>query len=64
MSAKINIDDLFERRITYPDFAPQRLAALVGLYDQEIRLIKILAEPGHVQHRVSGTDPVEVPKAG
>ena len=32
MSAKPAIDELFERRITYPDFAPQeRLARLVGL---------------------------------
>jgi hypothetical protein len=32
MNVKANIDELFERRITYPDFAPRdRLAALVGL---------------------------------
>ncbi len=44
MNAKTNIDDLFERRITYPDFAPRdRLAALVGLDDQKARLTKILA---------------------
>jgi AAA+ superfamily predicted ATPase len=44
MNAKANIDELFERRITYPDFAPHdRLAALVGLDDQKARLTKILA---------------------
>jgi len=38
-----NIDELFERRITFPDFEPQeRLARLVGLDDQKTRLIKIL----------------------
>jgi hypothetical protein len=38
MNAKGNIDELFERRITYPDFAPrERLAALVGLDDQKTR---------------------------
>jgi hypothetical protein len=31
MNAKINIDDLFERRIIYPDVGPrERLAALVS----------------------------------
>jgi hypothetical protein len=44
MNAKANIDELFERRITYPDFAPRdRLAALVGLDDHKARLTKILA---------------------
>jgi AAA+ superfamily predicted ATPase len=44
MNAKTNTEDLFERRITYPDFAPRdRLAALVGLDDQKARLTKILA---------------------
>jgi len=44
MNAKTNIDELFERWITYPDFAPrERLAALVGLDDQKMRLTKILA---------------------
>jgi AAA+ superfamily predicted ATPase len=44
MNAKVNIDDLFERRIAYPDFAARdRLAALVGLDDQKARLTKILA---------------------
>jgi AAA+ superfamily predicted ATPase len=44
MNATVNIDELFERRITYPDFAPRdRLAALVGLDDQKARLTKILA---------------------
>lgn len=37
------IDDVFERRLTYPDFEPQeRLARLVGLDDQKSRLAKIL----------------------
>lgn len=44
MSTKSNVDELFERRITYPDFAPrERLAALVGLDDHKARLTKILA---------------------
>ena len=44
MNAKVNIDELFERRIAYPDFAPrERLAALVGLDDQKMRLTKVLA---------------------
>ena len=44
MSAGIAIDELFERRMTYPDFAPQeRLARLVGLDDQKARLTKILS---------------------
>jgi Cdc6-like AAA superfamily ATPase len=43
MSTKPTIDELFERRITYPDFDPQtRLARLVGLDDQKSRLAKIL----------------------
>lgn len=37
------LDDLFDRRLTYPDFEPQdRLARLVGLDDQKARLSKIL----------------------
>jgi len=44
MSTKPNLDDLFERRITYPDFEPQaRLARLVGLDEQKSRLVKILS---------------------
>lgn len=44
MSTKPTLDELFERRITYPDFDPQtRLARLVGLDDQISRLAKILA---------------------
>ncbi|MDT8429407.1 MAG: AAA family ATPase [Pseudomonadales bacterium] len=43
MSGKPPIDELFEKRITYPDFEPkERLAALVGLDDQIERLQKIL----------------------
>lgn len=44
MSAKPALDELFERRITYPDFGPQeRLARLVGLDGQKVRLTKILS---------------------
>lgn len=43
MNAKPNLDDLFERRQSFPDFEPQgRLARLVGLDDQKSRLAKIL----------------------
>ncbi|KMO35020.1 ATPase [Methylobacterium variabile] len=43
MNASPSIDDLFERRITYPDFEPQgRLARLVGLDEYKTRLTKIL----------------------
>lgn len=38
-----DLDELFERRITYPDIEPQaRLGRLVGLDDQKLRLAKIL----------------------
>lgn len=44
MSSRPALDDLFERRITYPDFVPQeRLARLVGLDDHKARLTKILS---------------------
>lgn len=44
MSAKPTLDELFERRIIYPDFAAQeRLGQLVGLDDHISRLGKILA---------------------
>jgi AAA+ superfamily predicted ATPase len=43
MQGMPGIDDLFERRLTYPDFEPQeRLSRLVGLEDQKSRLSKIL----------------------
>lgn len=43
MNDRPNVDQLFERRITYPDFDPQaRLARLVGLDAQKTRLTKIL----------------------
>jgi SpoVK/Ycf46/Vps4 family AAA+-type ATPase len=43
MNAKPTLDELFERRITYPDFEPQeRLARLVGLDEQKARLTKVL----------------------
>jgi AAA+ superfamily predicted ATPase len=39
----MNVDNLFERRMTYPDPEPQeRLSRLVGLDDQKSRLTKIL----------------------
>ncbi len=44
MSARPAFDELFERRIVYPDFAPQeRFARLIGLNDQKARLTKILS---------------------
>ncbi len=43
MPAGPMLDDLFERRVTYPDFDPQeRLSRLVGIDDQKVRLSKIL----------------------
>ncbi|AXA56674.1 ATPase [Pseudomonas thivervalensis] len=43
MMSKPALDDLFEYRVNYPDFEPQgRLAKLVGLDDQKVRLTKIL----------------------
>lgn len=43
MNTAPTIDELFERRITYPDIEPQgRLARLVGLDGQKDRLSKIL----------------------
>lgn len=43
MQTKPALDELFERRLTYPDFEPQeRLARLVGLDDHKQRLSKIL----------------------
>lgn len=43
MNTKPTLDELFERRITYPDIDPQaRLARLVGLDEQKSRLAKIL----------------------
>lgn len=42
-SSRPSLEELFERRITYPDFAPQeRLVRLVGLDDHKTRLTKIL----------------------
>lgn len=44
MTTRPALDDLFERRLTYPDFDPQeRLARLVGLDDHKARLTKILS---------------------
>lgn len=44
VNTKPAIDELFERRLSYPDFDPQeRLSKLVGLDDQKARLTKILA---------------------
>lgn len=43
MNTKPTLDELFERRITYPDFEPQaRLARLVGVDEHKSRLAKIL----------------------
>ncbi|MDB4222788.1 ATP-binding protein [Granulosicoccus sp.] len=43
MDTKPTLDDLFERRIIYPDFEPQeRLSRLVGLDQQKDRLGKVL----------------------
>ena len=43
MSTRPTLDELFERRITYPDFETQaRLARLVGLDEQRSRLTKLL----------------------
>ncbi len=43
MNTKPSLDELFERRISYPDFdAQERLGRLVGLDDQKSRLSKIL----------------------
>lgn len=43
MQTRPAVDELFERRLTFPDFEPQeRLARLVGLDDHKVRLTKIL----------------------
>lgn len=43
MQTKPALDELFERRLTFPDFEPQeRFARLVGLDDHKERLSKIL----------------------
>jgi len=43
VSGKPTLDELFERRISYPDFeAKDRLSRLIGLDDQKERLTKIL----------------------
>jgi len=43
MQGRPPLDELFERRVTFPDFEPQaRLSRLVGLDDQKARLTKIL----------------------
>src|SRR5690606_28410318 len=43
MTGRPSLDELFERRLTYPDFEPQeRLARLVGLDDHKARLTKML----------------------
>ena len=43
MNTKPSLDELFEARISYPDFdAQERLSNLVGLDDQKSRLSKIL----------------------
>jgi hypothetical protein len=43
MNAHVNMNDVFERRTTFPDFEPQaRLSRLVGLDDHKARLTKVL----------------------
>jgi len=43
MQTKPSLDELFERRLTFPDFEPQeRFARLVGLDDHKERLRKII----------------------
>lgn len=43
MTTKPTLDELFERRISYPDFEPQaRLGRLVGLDEHRTRLTKVL----------------------
>lgn len=43
MNVKPSLDELFERRVCFPDFEPQeRLARLVGLDAQKERLAKVL----------------------
>jgi AAA+ superfamily predicted ATPase len=43
MNGTVNVDELFDRRISYPDVsARERLAQLVGLDDHKTRLTKIL----------------------
>lgn len=43
MQSKPSLDELFERRLTFPDFEPQeRLARLMGLDNHKERLSKIL----------------------
>jgi len=44
MKARPNLDDLFERRMVYPDVEPrERLAQLVGLDEHKAQLTKMLA---------------------
>ena len=44
MSNRPSLDDLFERRLTYPDFEPQgRLAQLIGLDAHKARLTNVLS---------------------
>ncbi|BCD88128.1 hypothetical protein PSm6_45350 [Pseudomonas solani] len=43
MNVKPSLDELFERRVCFPDFEPQeRLSRLVGLDEQKERLAKVL----------------------
>ena len=43
MNTKPSLDELFERRTTFPDIDPQaRFARLVGLDDQKSRLTKVI----------------------
>src|SRR5258707_931123 len=60
MTAKTNIDEVFERRMVLPDFAARdRLAALVGLDGQKARLTKMLSlliNPNGVKAFIRGVD--------
>lgn len=44
MSSEAYVDQIFEQRLTYPDFEPrERLAKLIGLDDHKLRVSKILS---------------------
>ncbi len=69
MSTMPDLDTLFERRLTYPDFgARDRLARLVGLDDHKSRLAKILGllinpaglETWAKQHHAGGSNLLDI----
>lgn len=61
MTTKPSLDELFERRITYPDVDPQtRLGRLVGLDEHKSRLTKILGllvNPASLDHWIRHNHP-------